>query len=381
MLPDMTERIDDPGPSITDKAQKSPSDDAAEAKPEAGAAPVLQQDATGAEIGSKATAKPPPVRTLVALYTVKGANVTKLLGELAKGSSWRFDDEDVRGALELAADRDPRLILTRKLVHESIDAREGRFASTAAGFAEAVLAKDLEGLRGWPLNNDTDALDALTALAQHAGPLLGDPKEQRRAFNALIIGVDLLSYRRGLAFEDAAPILREAIGRPLRLGGQRSNPRRHRVASLTAPRNELERVRDLLDLLQPWEDEVRAAEAALGEAAADADDAHRAASEAEDQAKRVGAELADLRAVIEQMRQETEQSRDLVKDVRIHASADATELRTRAVAFLNTRLRDLLATAKEASEVDPPRSGAAVRLLEQAIQELQKEVEWLRSSV
>jgi len=143
----------------------------------------------------------------------------------------------------------------------------------------------------------------------------------------------------------------------------------------------LERVRDLLDLLQPWEDEVRTAEAALVEAAAAAAAAHRAATEAEDEAKRLDAELADFRVVVEVARQEAERSRDLAKNVRIHASADATELRTRAVAFLNTRLRDLLATAKEASEVDPPRSGATVRLLEQAIQELQREVEWLRSSV
>src|SRR3712207_7898445 len=58
---------------------------------------------------------------------------------------------------------------------------------------------------------------------------------------------------------------------------------------------------------------------------------------------------------------------DQARDVQIVASSDVTELRTRAIAFINSRLRDLLSTAKEASEIDPPRAQTAARLLNQAI--------------
>jgi hypothetical protein len=153
------------------------------------------------------------------------------------------------------------------------------------------------------------------------------------------------------------------------------------MASVTLPRNELERVRDLLDLLQPWERELEDAVDAERRASSQARAARQAADDADQRANRLEAEATELRVELEAARREANISRDRAQDVRIHASADAIELRARSVAFLNTRLRDLLATAKEASEVEPPRTATAVRLLEQAIQELRKEVEWLKSSV
>ena len=325
--------------------------------------------------------KPDPVRTLVDLFTIKGANASKLLRELEKGTSWRFADEDVEAALALLPEHDPRLARTRQLLHEAIETRDGRFARAAGDFAIGALTAELEGLPSWPPGANSEPVIALQELAQRLGSDLRDPKRQRRTHNALMIAVDLLSNRGGLAFEIAAPVLREALGRPPEYERDRSNPRRHRMASVTLPRNDLERVRDLLDLLQPWELELEDAVDAERRASSEARAARQAADDADHRADRLAAEVAELRAELEGARQEAEVSRDRVQDVRIHASADVTELRARSVAFLNTRLRDLLATAKEASEVEPPRTATAVRLLEQAIQELRKEVEWLRSSV
>lgn len=325
--------------------------------------------------------KAAPVRSLVDLFTVRGANASKLLRELEKGASWKFDDDDVEASLALLPERDPRLARTRQLLHEAIETRDGRFARAASDFAVGALASEIAGLPSWPPSEHSEPVIALQELANRLAPDLREPKRQRRAHNVLMIAADLLSHRRGLAFESAAPVLRDALGRPPEYERDRSNPRRHRMASVTLPRNELERVRDLLDLLQPWERELEDAANAQFRASAEARAAQVSADDANQRAEQLETEVAALRAELDRVRQEAEVSRDRVQDVRIHASADVTELRTRSVAFLNTRLRDLLATAKEASEVEPPRTTTAVRLLEQAIQELRKEVEWLKSSV
>ena len=327
---------------------------------------------------STTEAKREPVSSLVDLYTVKGANASKLLRELEKKSSWKFADDDVEAAVQLIPDRDANLARTRQLLHEAIETRDGRFARTAGDFALRALEADLDGVAGWPPDDQTDPVEALTALASRLASDLRDPKRQRRAHNALMMGVDLLSHRRAVAFELVAPVLRDALGTPTT--GPKRNPRRHRIASVTLPRNDVERVRDLLDLLEPWEREVSAAENAAAAASADAREAQLAADRAQESARRLSADLADTKAELERLRQEAESARDQAQDVRIHASADVSELRARSIAFLNTRLRDLLATAKEANELEPPRTATALRLLDQAIQELQKEVEWLRSS-
>ena len=338
-------------------------------------------EAAGSDAAKEAKPKPKPIQSLVDLYTVKGANPAKLLRELAKGTSWKFADDDVAAALSLLPERDPQLLRTRQLLHESIGSHEGRFARTAGDFALSAVATQLDGLSSWPPSDGIEPVAALRELAQRLAGDLRDAKKQRRSHNTLMIGVDILSNRRGLAFEAAAPILRDTLGRPPEYDQSRSNPRRHRIAAVTSPRNDLERVRDLLDLLEPWERELDEARRAEDQTAAEVREARTTAEEATERVAQVEHRIVELRTELERARQEAEASRDQAQDVRIHASADVTELRARSVAFLNTRLRDLLTTAKEASEVDPPRARTTVRLIEQAIQELRKEVEWLRSSV
>ncbi|MEJ7784051.1 MAG: hypothetical protein WKF96_04540 [Solirubrobacteraceae bacterium] len=370
----------------TTPINRSDSEPASTAEPgEAKRTPVAEE-ATIAELpaedgkAAKARPKPDPVRCLVDLFTVKGANPTKLLRELEKGTSWKFDDADVEAALALLPERDPQLARTRQLLHDAVDTREGRFARAAGDFAIFAAVSAVDGLAHWSPDNGAEPTIALQELAERLGADLRHSKHQRRSHNVLMIALDLLSQRRGLAFEAAAPILREAIGRPPEYERTKSNPRRHRVASVTLPRNDIERVRDLLDLLQPWERELDDAQVAGRNASAEARNATQAAEEASQHARQLSTEVAELRTELQNARQEADAERDRVQDVRIHASVDVTELRARSLAFLNTRLRDLLATAKEASEVEPPRTGTAVRLLDQAIQELRKEVEWLRSS-
>ncbi len=337
-------------------------------------APVAKEEA------AKQPPQPPPVGSLVDLLTAKGANARKLLSELAKGTSWTFDQQDVDAALTMLPEQDPHLTKTRHLLHEAIETKEGRFARTAGDFALRALGRELSHLPSWPAIDEVDPAIALQELTKRLEPELRAQTTQRRACNALMIGVDLLSDRRGLSVETAAPVLRATLGPPPAYARGTRRPRRHRVASLTQPRNDLEQLRDMLDMLQPWEVGIIDARKAEQQALAEARTTGDAAVSAERRVSDLLGEVEALRSELEDARQQAEASRARAQDVRIHAGADVTEIRSRSIAFLNTRLRDLLATAKEAAEVEPPRTATAVRLLEQAIQELRKEVEWLRSS-
>jgi hypothetical protein len=330
--------------------------------------------------GAEKKRKPEPIRTLAELFISKTAAPSRLLREMEKGTSWKFADDDVLDALELVPETDPHLARTRLLLHLAIESYDGRFARTTVDFALLAISDEIGGLAGWGQLDDADPVASLTVLSERLGRDLRDSKRQRRALNVLMIATDVLSHRRGLSFELAAPVLRTAVGRPPEYERGRSNPRRHRIASVTLPRNDLERVRDLLDLLEPWERDLHASQQAERAAASDAHAAREAADQAALRTRELTQEVSALASELEALRQEAAASRDQVQDVRINASADVTELRARTVAFLNTRLRDLLGTAKEACEVEPPSIATSVRLLEQALQELRREVEWLTSS-
>ena len=325
--------------------------------------------------------KAKPVRSLVDMYTVPGGNPGKLLRELVKTTTWKFDDQDVDAALALLDDE--ILTLSARAASFTPRSRSTRAGSLAPRSTSRCTPQtgSFNHLTSWPPEDDADPVSCLRELGEHLRPSLNRPKEQKRAHNVLMIGVDTLSNRRGLAFEAAAPVLREIVGRPPEYGERRSNPRRHRIASVTLPRNDLERVRDLLDLLEPWERESAELRRAEERAAAESSQAVRRATDAETALKELQDRFEDLQRQLANARQESAAAHDQARDVRVVASADVTELRSRVLAFLNTRLRDLLATAKEASEVDPPRATTAARLLDQAIVELGREVEWLRSSV
>lgn len=322
-----------------------------------------------------AKAEPVPIETLQALFTVKGASPRKLFRTLSDADSRMFSEEDARMTAALLPERDPYLARTRQLLHEAMASQGGRFEPAARAFALRAIEPEIRNLQRWPPAREGDPVDALRELATSLRGSLAKTDKRRRAGNVLMIGVDVLSSQRGLSVEAAAPVLRSATTKP-----STRNPARHRLATLTQPRNDLSRLGDLLDVLVPWERAVQEAKRAQQQAEV-------AAQEAEDEAerlRRLGTQRSDeldrTRTELEAIRQEAADLRDRVRDQRIGARNDINELRGRVIRFLDSRLQHLLATAQEAGEVDPPRVDTVVRLVAQATAELRKEIEWLRSS-
>src|SRR4051794_25050374 len=78
-----------------------------------------------------------------------------------------------------------------------------RFSPGRPTSAPGPPAEDLAAAPGWPPDDAALAAEALAGAVAALAPALREPKRARRGLNVLIIVVDLLSARHGLALEEA----------------------------------------------------------------------------------------------------------------------------------------------------------------------------------
>jgi hypothetical protein len=203
--------------------------------------------------------------------------------------------------------------------------------------------------------------------------------QARRAHNALMMSVDYLNVQAGLAAEDAIPVLRRALGIPDKLAAERPNPRRVRMAVVTDISLSRDRLRELLEMLQPWMETLQEAshdrEIAEKRAQEMARDAAMARQEAEDRAL----EINSLRNQLEAARQETAQLNDELRDSKVIAEGDLVDVRGGSASALG-RISTKLEMAAEAAELEPPRTNVLRRMLAEAREALSEHINWLRSS-
>jgi phage-related minor tail protein len=226
------------------------------------------------------------------------------------------------------------------------------------------------------LGNDWYALevdDRAGRVADAVGRRFSDPRRGREAQN-LFSATLLLLAQDGLSAETAYRATARALdARP------ETTPRaeRDRVTLLAGPRAKASELRGLVQSVLPWIARSDAAEQALEQAE------RRAASE-RDHRLELDATLADRDRQIAELTREMaslgERIKGLEEDLRshaVHGSHDLDQVRSGARAFLDSRLRDLLDTAHEALELDPPRPHIAKEKLEIAREAIEEQVRWL----
>ena len=362
-------------PKATAKATKQRSSTTAAGKP-ASSQPKPAARKQRPAPGSTAKASP-----LSAYFESNSPAVLDLFVEKGKRRSWTFQAADRRAALKIARESDLDLSKTRRLLFEAIEAEGSRYAHVAADFAMEAAADDLAELVLWPPGDEVSPTDALAELVASLDIAGSEGDRRRRAFNLMMAMVDVLYVKSSLSAEDALPVVLGAVGVPPKPGDRKANRRRSRLSTLTDPRNGLRQVQSLVGFVEPWHDRVAelsrsaAAAEALAETALQELEAER--HTVDDLNGRLGEAAASLQEALGRV---DELSSEL-KNTRVRANVDDDALRKRVSVFMNMRLKDLLVTAREASEVDPPRSATTVRLLVQATDELNEEIKWLRSSV
>jgi len=329
-------------------------------------------------------AKRPKNSSLLDLYLDSGFSiegVEKFLRGRIRADASDFEESDVVATLDVVKEADPDLVQTRRLLYVSLEKHDGRFAMAACSFATKVLTRVMDESTKNLVDDRGQPEDSLAAFVGNLTPEISDEATQNSAHNALMIFVDILSWKTDLTFERSVPAISRAVGPPAEYGGRTgTNRRRHRIATVTRPSNELKQTRDLLDLFGPFETDRDHAVKQVELMSSERDESVDKAEKAQVESDRLTERVAELDEEIRGLRQELAVQLDVVKDARISAGAEVSKVKARTAGFFNSRLRGLLEMAKEACEIEPPLTGTAVRQLDQAMGDIEREIEWLKSS-
>lgn len=323
----------------------------------------------------------PKILTLPDYLNEKGAsgdNADRFLKGRAGLDDYALTRAEIGEGSELALERDADLMKTRQLVHASLqkksgDKPRGFFAVSACQYAVETLA-----LRFGPESRieTVHKRDPAEELSRFSVCLLANSEVSESArTNALMTAVDVLAQQQNLTLERAVSVVRETVGEPRGYESKtrKINRRLHRIEFLTWPKNDLKRTQDLLDLFLPWETAQHSAERETRQAK---DAVLRATEQVKQREVELEAARSRISALVDELSelgQKLDEERDQKRNVKAHSSADVSRLRSRSLSFLNSRLKGLLETAKEAAEVEPPVIQVTVRHIGRAIQEIEGE--------
>jgi hypothetical protein len=333
------------------------------------------------ELGTDAGA-PTSIDSLTAFYAVRGATPTaKLLAHLAAEPRPDLDDDDKLAALELLPERDPDLARTRALLRDAYQTRNGVLGPLIASFVGLVLELRLDG--AVDLRRDTAApaellsatLEALAPQAQSK-----DRGQSRAATGTGLLAVAWLAEMRNLSDGDAIDALRAWLGPPAEYAQEVRNPRVLRLRQITDPKYTPESLRRWLDVLEP----------SLQRAAASAERADRAAhreqvlvaqnDELARELQTARAEARRLALEVARAQGESQQHSERLRGAEIVRAHETAQVRNRVANGLEDRVRSLLETATDALKLAQPRTHVAAEKLELALDALDEELRWLRSS-
>jgi hypothetical protein len=322
-----------------------------------------------------------PLLTLCEFYGTKNASPARFLNDLRNGNVWEFNPDDVEAALRLLDEGDPKFSRTTALAVAAVSEKDGRFARTTLAFVQeathARLARNPRWARG-ESEVDGSSEDRFRSLVRSQAERLAAAKKRPEALNLLLASALHMVYAERLPTEVVIVELADALDEHPRLTADADLARvAHLVAAGKTGASEL---RLQLQLALPWINAARKARASAEDEAARARllDANLDTSEQEldlttrrltDTARNLQAAQAEIQAL----------KADLVA-AQHHNAHDLRETRGRVAGALNGRLVDLVATIKDALEVEPPRLAVAREKVEIAQDELERQLEWLRSS-
>jgi hypothetical protein len=341
------------------------------------------------ETGPRATAEtrlvtppgrdgPPGPIPLLEYYRSREVTPAKYLAALRAAQPPRIDRGDSEQVLKEIAELDPRFQKTLALVSNAVVEGRGDASVWVLSFARDALAKELRRQDPWPGAGETRAHELFDEIAQGLRGDLRNPKTAWRASNLLRAAALWLGHDRGLDITDALPVIASVVPPP---SGDRTrrSAQRERTAFLAKLRGK-EDMSQLVEVLSPW---IRAAREARSDAArleGEAEELRARASDALREARHAQGEAAALREALGQAQAKIVELEKQLQGAQVLGMHGVSEVRSRQSAFLNKRLRRLLDTAMEASSSDHPSPRVVVENLELALEVIDEEIEWLRSS-
>jgi hypothetical protein len=327
------------------------------------------------------TARPPaePITSLREFFARKTARPQRLLKDLTAANIWQFSDEDVSSALDLSRETDPRFSRTIGLAAAALQADDDRFRRPILAF---VWRSAEQRLRDNPRYGRTSSIEdgaaQLHAVARALEQGLHESRRRVESLNLLMAAALWLQHAEGLPLEAVTDELVNALAEIPRL----RRPTARSLAGFLAEHSKSgpKGVIPVVGIVSPWLDRAKQAmrRADSEEARAEAETAAHERTQAELRAAK--AEIAELSEALGVARREAGDLREHLQADRTHYEHGSGRLRSQIAASLSGRLKELISTAQDALEMDEPRVHVAHEKLEIAVEELEKQAEWLRSS-
>jgi len=325
-------------------------------------------------------AAPKPMLTLAEFFSRRAATPARFLKDVRVNNIWGFATEDIAEALEALGKSDPKFARTTGLASAALAEKDGRFATPCLDFArEASLARLRLNPRYIALDLDAleSAEDRFQAIARALEGRLETAKQRPEALNLLLSTALYMVNKENLSAESAMLALVQALGARAEHGSRADVTR---LAALVAVANSTKPgLMPVLQLSLPWIEASR-------DTAAQAD-------ESRSRAERLDAELAEMTkqhedavGKLRRVQSELDAAHEQVEGLRRaevvtqeQRAHDLREMRGTIAGSLRGKLTGAIATARDALELDPPRIPVAQEKLEIAQQELERQLEWLKS--
>jgi len=342
--------------------------------------------AVPSQVSSTSGAKPKrpkrePLLTLREFYGVKNSNPARFLNDLREGNVWDFNREDVDAALGLLDESDPKFSRTTALAVAAVTEKDGRFTRTTLAFVqEAAHARLVRNPRYARREGESErsSEDRFRSLVRTQTERLADAKKRPEALNLLLASALHMVYAERLPTEVVIVELAGALDEQSKLT---TDADLARVAHLVgAGKSGAAELRRQLQLMLPWIDAARKARASAEDEAARARLLDANLDTSQQELDVTAQRLTDTARDLQAAQAEIDTLKAALVAAQHHNAHDLRETRGRVAGALNGRLVDLIATIKDALEVEPPRLTVAREKVEIAQEELERQLEWLRSS-
>jgi len=319
--------------------------------------------------------------TLRGYYTSKQSSASKFLSALHKAKKSGFIEIDAEEkALTTINEHDPDLSKTLALLHKSKDHLKGKFHHCCANFAQKVIEDQLKRKRSPVPRFDVSPSERFKVICDAFSSDLEDKKLGKRAINAVAISVLWLNHLDSPNFEHIITRIRKFLSVKSKSQLTRTEIEKKAVGLIAAPPVTPANVKKLLSFAAAWEDETARERERSRNAAIELATAREKINSLREKNEKLSTSLEGNRVQREREKKEYEQKLEYNKGEYINIRHDLTSLRSRLNATLSRKIKEPIDRAKEAAGLDPPRLAYIEQELEIVARDVEKEIEWLKSS-
>lgn len=349
---------------------------------------IIQQAEKKDETGDVKEKKEPAykledIRSLTDYYQTDKLPASRFLGALKKNKVGKLQDDDIQQCLEGLDDADPDFVKTLDLLYRAVGIQTP-LARQCISFVSQACRQQLNVHNKIEVDLNKAANVVFDEVLRILKPELTGKKVSSRSFNLLkALGI-WKSHSRNLDEVEIIELLtKELMSQKGRGSGGLSS-----VADiLFRPATKIKAMTDILQVAENGVAKAKLARHSEIRERQQREKEYRRAQDFLDQLNRAIEELHAKEREIGELKTNlahSEDERTTLEQKIEHDQAVSThgkgELRGRSRVFLEKKLTPLLETAHEFAELDPPRKNIIVERLEIAMEEIRKEIEWLRST-